>query len=123
MRRLARVEKSSPAADPLRLRPEFVNEQNFIEAVLEAAAALVIVMDREGRIVHCNRACEQVTGYRIQELRGRVFWEVFVAPEGQERSRSRLHTIFAGETSTFENEWIIKSGERRRIAFSNAPLR
>src|SRR6516225_4833981 len=38
-------------------------EHAFTSAVLDTSAALVVVLDREGRIVRFNRACEQTTGY------------------------------------------------------------
>jgi len=40
-----------------------VKERDFTSAILDTAGALVVVLDREGRITRFNRACEQVTGY------------------------------------------------------------
>jgi len=51
-----------------------------------------------------------------------VFFEVLVSPDGREQSRQRLeHAFLTRAASAFENEWITKSGERRRISFSNVP--
>ncbi len=83
----------------------------------------MVVFDTAGRIVLCNRAFEQVTGYSSAELKGKIFFDVLVSPEGREQSRKRLeHGISARAASAFENEWITKSGEPRRISFSNAPM-
>jgi PAS domain S-box-containing protein len=102
---------------------DLIKDRDFITAVLQACGALVVVFDPQGRIVLCNRAFEQVTGYSSAELTGKVFFEVLVSPEGREQSRKRLeHGISARAASAFENEWITKSGEPRRIAFSNAPM-
>ena len=38
-------------------------ERNLLSAILDTVGALVIVLDREGRIIRFNRACEQLTGY------------------------------------------------------------
>jgi len=38
-------------------------ERDFSTAVLDTAGALVVVLDREGRITRFNRACEAMTGY------------------------------------------------------------
>ena len=102
---------------------DLIKDRDFITAVLQACGALVVVFDPQGRIVLCNRAFEQVTGYSSAELKGKVFFEVLVRPEGREQSRERLeYGISARAASAFENEWITKSGEPRRIAFSNAPM-
>jgi PAS domain S-box-containing protein len=102
---------------------DLTKERDFITAVLETCGALVIVFDAEGRIVYANRACEHVLGYSSAELRGRAFFDLLVSPEGREQSRQRLEQAFsAGSASAFENEWITKSGESRRISFSNVPM-
>jgi PAS domain S-box-containing protein len=102
---------------------DLIKERDFITAVLQACGALVVVSDTEGRIVLCNRAFEQVTGYSSAELKGKIFFDVLVSPAGRERSRKRLeYGVSARAASAFENEWISKSGEPLRISFSNVPM-
>jgi PAS domain S-box-containing protein len=102
---------------------DLIKERDFITAVLQACGALVVVFDSQGRIILCNRAFEQVTGYSSGELKGKKFFDVLVRPEGRERSRQRLdYGISARAASAFESEWITKSGEPRRISFSNVPM-
>jgi PAS domain S-box-containing protein len=102
---------------------DLIKEPDFITAVLEACGALVLVFDTAGRIVFCNRECELVTGYSRAELTGKVFFDVLVSPDGREQSRKRLERgITSRAASAFENEWIAKSGEPRRISFSNVPM-
>src|SRR6204780_1638853 len=99
---------------------DLIKERDFITAVLQACGALVVVFDAQGHIVLCNRAFEEVTGYSSAELNGKIFFDVLVSPGGREQSRRRLeHAISARLASAFENEWITKSGETRRISFSN----
>src|SRR5208337_3340020 len=102
---------------------DLTKDPDFITAVLATCGALVVVFDVEGRFVYANRALERVLGYSIDELRGQVFFDVVVSPDSRERSRQRLeHGFCARGASAFENEWITKSGERRRISFSNVPM-
>ena len=44
-------------------------ERNVVSAILDTVGALVVVLDREGRIVRFNRACEQTTGYTSTKSR------------------------------------------------------
>jgi two-component system sensor histidine kinase/response regulator len=106
-----------------RMEAELSRERDFISAVLEASGALVVVFDTEARIVQVNRAAEQVTGYSNSELKGRVLWDVFVSPQGRAATQQRFQRLLVtGEPSFFENEWITKSGESRRISFSTTVL-
>ena len=49
-------------------------ERNVVSAILHTVGALVVVLDAEGRIIRFNRACEQMTGYSFEEVRGRCIW-------------------------------------------------
>jgi PAS domain-containing protein len=51
-------------------------QEHFVSAILDAScrALLVVVLDLEGRIVNFNRACQVLTGYSLEELRGRRPW-------------------------------------------------
>jgi PAS domain S-box-containing protein len=102
---------------------DLINDRDFITAVLQTCGALVVVLDTEGRIVLCNRAFEELMGYSSAELIGKMYFDVLVSPEVREHSRKRLeHLVSARAASAFENEWVTKSGEVRRISFSNVPM-
>ena len=102
---------------------DLTQERDFITAVLQACGALVVVFDTQGRVVLCNRAFEEVTGYSSAELSGKIFFDVLVSPDTRELSRRRLeHAISARLASSFDSEWITKSGQTRRISFSNVPM-
>ncbi len=106
-----------------RIQADLARERDFISAVLEASSALVMVVDTKARIIQCNRASERVTGYSSEELKGKIFWEVFVNPERRGASQIRFRTLLTTRApSFFENEWITKSGEIRRISFSTTVL-
>ncbi len=102
---------------------DLTKDRDFITAVLQACGSLVVVFDRQGRFILCNHAFEQVMGYSSAELDGKIFFDLLVSPEGRQQSRERLaHGMSARTPSAFENEWIAKSGQARRISFSNVPM-
>ena len=57
---------------------ELRSERDFISTILDTAGALVVVLDRQGRIGRFNRACEVTTEYTFDEVRDRYFWEALV---------------------------------------------
>jgi two-component system, sporulation sensor kinase E len=98
-------------------------ERDFIDAVLETAGALVVVLDREGRILRFNRACEQTTGYSSEEVMGRHMWDLFIVPDEIADVKAVFEQLRGGEPrNDYENYWKGKNGFLRRISWSNTVL-
>jgi PAS domain S-box-containing protein len=98
-------------------------ERDFIDAVLETAGALVVVLDREGRILRFNRACEQTTGYSSEEVLGKYMWDLFVIPSEIDGVKTMFERLLGGEVrNDYENFWKGKDGSLRRISWSNTVL-
>ncbi|MBW4487248.1 MAG: response regulator [Trichocoleus desertorum ATA4-8-CV12] len=98
-------------------------ERNFVSTILDTSAALVIVLDTQGRIVRFNRTCEQITGYSFAEVRGKPFWDFFVTPEEMTAIKAVFAELRAGQfPSQHENYWLTRAGGRRLIAWSNTVL-
>jgi sigma-B regulation protein RsbU (phosphoserine phosphatase) len=98
-------------------------ERNFISAVVDTSSALVVVLDREGKIVRFNQACEQTTNYSFDEVRSRYLWNLFLIPEEVEPVKATFAELQAGQfPNEFENYWVTKDGSHRLIAWSNTAL-
>ncbi len=98
-------------------------ERDFIDAVLEVAGALVVVLDRDGRILRFNRACEQTTGYSSEEVMGRHVWDLFMISDEVAGVKKVFERLRGGEPrNDYENYWKGKGGFLRRISWSNTVL-
>ncbi|MDK2821816.1 MAG: two-component system, sporulation sensor kinase [Clostridia bacterium] len=97
-------------------------ERNFISAVLNIAGALIVVLNREGRIIEFNRTCEKTTGYSFDEVRGRYFWDIFVIREEAELVKDVFGQLQAGQLNEHESYCVTKDGSRRLIFWSNTVL-
>jgi two-component system CheB/CheR fusion protein len=109
--------------DLKRTEEELQAERNVASAILDTVGALVLVMDREGRIVRLNRACQQLTGYSIEEVRGKCPWNLFL--DGHEAERFRTFFLDACDNlSGTESEGLCVSrdGRHRMIAWSTSIL-
>jgi len=92
-------------------------------AALDAIPSLVMVIDRTGRIVRCNRAFERAFGYSLEEVRGRAPWEVFVVPEEADSVRAAFASLLASRSpAQHENQWRTRDGEIRLVAWSDAAI-
>jgi PAS domain S-box-containing protein len=98
-------------------------ERNFVEAVLEMAGALVVVLDRQGRIVRFNRACERLTQYPLTEVKGRCVWDLFLVPEEVEGVKAVFGQLLSSKQGIeYENYWQAKNGSLHWISWSNTVL-
>jgi PAS domain S-box-containing protein len=97
-------------------------ERDFSTAVLETAAALTVVIDRQGRITRFNRACEALTGFTAAEACGLPIWD-FIPPEDICGVRQTWDALCAGNfPNQLENHWVSRTGSRRLISWSNTAL-
>ncbi|MGA2596083.1 MAG: PAS domain S-box protein [Bryobacteraceae bacterium] len=105
------------------VQEQLQEERNVVSAIFDTVGALVIVLDREGRIVRFNRACEQMTGYSVEESQGKFIWEQFAAPDEADDFRT-LFTLSRDSLlrSEHESSWITRDGKQRLIAWSAAVL-
>jgi two-component system nitrate/nitrite sensor histidine kinase NarX len=98
-------------------------ERDFISTILDTARVLVIVLDPQGRIIQFNRACEALTGYRFNDVRHQIFWDLLLTPEEIQSVKAVFNELRAGQfPNEFENYWVTKEDQRRLIAWSNSAI-
>lgn len=127
---------------PLQLRTEDLDvssadelsnwDHRLVRTVLNTAPCLIIVLDRDGRIVRFNRTCCELTGYTFDEVRGRRVWEFLLPPEQIERVGAVFQSLvseppgavdFSAYPHAYENEWLTRKSDRRLILWSNDAIR
>ncbi len=100
-----------------------LEERNFVSAILDIAAALIVVCDRQGRFIRVNRACEQTTGYSIDEMKGKYIWDLFLIPEEIKPIQALVRELQLGRfPNESDNYWVMRDGNRRLISWSNTVL-
>ncbi len=94
-------------------------ERDFADRLMETAQVMVVVLDRQGRIVRLNPAGERLTGYPLAQVKGRLFWKVFPAPEVVDATAEAFYHLTAEDVhQAYESDWVAKDGARRLIAWS-----
>jgi PAS domain S-box-containing protein len=91
-------------------------ERDFAERLLETAQVIVLVLDRHGRIVRFNRYMEQISGYRLEEVKGADWFSIFIS----EAERARIRRIFDEAVRDLHvharvNPIVTKAGTERLI--------
>jgi PAS domain S-box-containing protein len=99
-------------------------ERDFNSLILESTDLIVIALNSKGEIIRFNNACEQTTGYRLEEVEGKCFWDFLIPPEQVEGVKTVFRELaFDQMPNQYENHWLTKDGERRLLSFSNTILK
>ncbi len=111
--------------DALKQSQEALRKQsNFVAAILDVAgqALLVIVLDRQRRIVHFNRACQELTGYSLDEVKGTVK-DFLHLPEELSQVNANFNELLEGRQRHDRYYWIARDGRRLLIDWFSSVTR
>ncbi|MGE3966014.1 MAG: PAS domain S-box protein [Planctomycetota bacterium] len=93
--------------------------EEVLRAILESSRALIVVMDRDGRVVHFNQACSTLTGYTEKQVAGRLVWEFLHADDPSALKRD-FERLLAGEGhGTHEGYWVGTNAQRHFVAWTS----
>ncbi len=96
--------------------------RDYADRLIETSNAIVLVLDTEANILTFNRAAEQITGYRREEVIGRN-WEMFVPRARFAEPWEQFDQLVAqGSPEHYQNPIVTKSGERM-ILWQNTQMR
>jgi diguanylate cyclase (GGDEF)-like protein/PAS domain S-box-containing protein len=113
----------SPVAPTARDTIPVFGDGQLLDAVLDAAASLIVVIDVKGRLVRWNRACEQLLGYTAAELAGPGALLDLVPAAERPSAEAATRLLMAGQSPVrAEFHWRTRSGELRLIEWSTTAL-
>jgi PAS domain S-box-containing protein len=97
-------------------------ERRF-RSLLDNVKLVAVGLNREGRVDYANPYLSELTGYTVEEMRGKDWFQTFIP----KRDRPAIGTLFseimaAGIYSYHENPILTKDGEERLIAWNNSML-
>lgn len=97
----------------------YLNPETFA-TVLDTVGALVTILDPQGRIVYFNHACEKITGYSFEEVKGKPIWDLLLIPEEREEVKRVFNELLKPASfNQHENYWRGKDGALHLISWSN----
>jgi len=103
----------------IRAEEELHQQRSFASTVLDLVDTLVLTLDADGKVVGMNRASQKVTGFSIDEIRNRPFWNAFVVPEELELVQGIFRSSKGDRAPCeFEGYLLAKNGRRKRVSWS-----
>jgi diguanylate cyclase (GGDEF)-like protein/PAS domain S-box-containing protein len=109
-----------------RQRNEILRLNRFREKVIDQASVWINVLDSNGRIVLWNRAAEEITGYRRDEvMHSDEVWELmYPDPEVRGEILEKVAEVLRNEDAMagFETTILTKQGQERVISWYTSSL-
>ncbi|MDH4208305.1 MAG: PAS domain S-box protein, partial [Anaerolineae bacterium] len=91
--------------------------------LFDLVGALVMIFDRQGRILWYNRVCEETTGLSFQQVWGRHVWEVLALPQEAAAVKDVLADLHSRRfRCSYESRVRAWDGAQRAMQWSTAPL-
>jgi diguanylate cyclase (GGDEF)-like protein/PAS domain S-box-containing protein len=94
-------------------------EKDMVSRAVDMSPALLIFIDDKGRVISFNRACRELTGYSLAEVKGRNYWELPFWPSEKEPFQTESPVSPSDVRPTVrESEWITREGKIRFVSWS-----
>ncbi|OFW84319.1 MAG: hypothetical protein A2018_07465 [Alphaproteobacteria bacterium GWF2_58_20] len=99
----------------------FANE--YAVRLIEASNAMIVVLDKEGKITKWNAAAEEVTGYHREEILGKSIFETLIPKNRYPMVYREFGLLLAGAgNERVENPILTKAGVERYIVWRNSVI-
>jgi diguanylate cyclase (GGDEF)-like protein/PAS domain S-box-containing protein len=111
--------------EPKKVATELLESERRFSSTMQNMDMAFVMLDKTGRITHCNDFLLRLTGWERKEVIGQDWFDMFVPPP-VERLRTEFAAIFAQQKVDpwrRENEIFTRSGEHRVLRWSNSVLR
>lgn len=94
-------------------------QRDYAEEIIEMAQAIVLLLDRNCGIVRFNSFLEELSGYRLDEVKGKNCFEVFLHTADAPAARELFAQVMTGQrVRGYENRLVTRTGRERIIDWS-----
>jgi PAS domain S-box-containing protein len=99
-------------------------DHDFAERLIETAQVIIKVLDVRGRIIRFNPYMEELSGYRLSEMRGREWFSALLPVHERKRIKALFARCIRGEAvGAFRSTMVTKGGVLRAIDWRAIALR
>jgi len=102
--------------------PEYIfeNESVFLSDVFQVSGALFLITDKKGYVINANSACENLSGYMLDELKGKSIFDVLIPSSEVDVVRACFNALSEKYRSNNSvNSWKTRFGDTRLISWTN----
>ena len=107
-----------------KLAEEALRKENEVAAgLINTAQAIILVLDTQGRIAMINPYMEDISGYQLEEARGKDWFETFLPESDRQRIRELFSRAISGiRTKGNINAIVAKDGRKIIVEWHDKTL-
>ncbi|SEH04373.1 response regulator [Candidatus Venteria ishoeyi] len=105
-----------------RLEASLRTERDFAEGLINTAPTIVLVLDMQGRIIRFNPFMEKISGYSLDEVRGKDWFETFFSKHDWKHIKQVFFSA-TDDIKTHSNPIVTKDGREVPIEWSEQTLK
>jgi PAS domain S-box-containing protein len=107
-----------------KLAEEALRKENEVAAgLINTAQAIILVLDTQGRIAMINPYMEDISGYQLEEVRGKDWFETFLPESDRQRIRELFSRAISGiRTKGNINAIVAKDGRKIIVEWHDKTL-
>ncbi len=99
-------------------------ERDFAASLVDTAPVIILLLDTRGIIEYVNPYFERLTGYRLEEIRGKEWFSAFLPGRDQDRIRVLFDAAKRGvQVSGNVNPILTRSGQECEIEWNDQAMR
>ena len=99
-------------------------DPGFYQSLIETVKIIVLILDHEGKILYFNPYLEEITGWKLEEKRGRDWFSSFLPECDYDKIRGIFqNTVHDIDTTSTINPILAKDGQERLIEWANKTLK
>jgi PAS domain S-box-containing protein len=99
-------------------------EHDFAQRLMETAHVIIKVLDCDGRIIRFNQFMEEVSGYRLEEMRGQDWFTNFLPEHERQRMKMLFDRCLQGQVvGAYTGMMLTRVGTLRAIDWRTSALR
>ena len=100
------------------------NERDFAESLVNTAQVIILVLDPKGRIVRFNPYLKEISGYSLDEVRGKDWFGTFLPARDHTIIRAQFHKAVNDiNTRGHVNPIVVKDGSEREVEWYDKTLK
>lgn len=105
-----------------KLIEELLYVKKHLEELIESANALIVAVDREGKVLLFNRALEQLSGHAAIDVLGRELRALIPESEQMHLQRVMARCSRGEKLSNVETRMLTRDGNEIRVSFNTATV-
>lgn len=99
-------------------------EKEFSDILVQTAPVIILILDRHGKVVRFNDYMETMSGYALNEVKGKDWFSTFLPEQDREKMKALfLNALKDVQTSGNINTLITKDGSHRLIQWYDKTLK